>query len=372
MRAAVLPEVHAPLALEDLPTPAPRAGEVLIRVAACGVCHTDLHVIKGEVKFPTPCVLGHEISGTIASLGPEPPRAPGAARLQEGAPVVSSFIMPCGTCVWCAQGRDDLCETFFAMNRLRGVLYDGTSRLARKDGSPLAMYSMGGLAEYAVVPATDVFPLPETLPLPESCIIGCALMTAYGAVRHQAALQPGETAAVVAAGGVGSNIIQLAAAFGAAAIIAIDVRDDKLDAARRIGATHTVNAANVDAAAAILEYTNGRGVDVAFEALGRPQTVVQAFGAVRDGGRVVVVGIAPGATTAPIEITRLVRRGIRLTGSYGGRVRTDVPALLRLAERGVIDPARTISRRYTLAEAPRAYEALDRGEIVGRAIVMMD
>lgn len=373
MRAAVLSEVHAPLVVEDIPTPSPRAGEVLVRVAACGVCHTDLHVIKGEVKFPTPAVLGHEISGTLAAVGTDTRLAgPSGSRLTEGMPVVCSFIMPCGTCAWCAAGRDDLCETFFAMNRLRGTLYDGTSRLARADGSPLAMYSMGGLAEYAVVPATDVFPLPEALPLNESCIIGCALMTAYGAVRHQAGLQAGETAAVVATGGVGSNIIQLAAAFGASAIIAVDVRDDKLEAVRRIGATHTVNAAKVDAAAAILEYTQGRGVDVAFEALGRPETVVQAFGAVRDGGRVVVVGIAPGATAAPIEITRLVRRGIRLIGSYGGRVRTDVPALLRLAERGAIDPARTISRCYTLAQAPEAYDTLNRGEIVGRAIVVME
>lgn len=370
MLAAVLPEVQAPLVVEDIPTPSPRAGEILVRVAACGVCHTDLHVIKGEVKFPTPAVLGHEISGTVAALGPGAATSTGG-RFAEGTPVVCSFIMPCGTCAWCVQGRDDLCETFFAMNRLRGTLYDGTSRLGRADGSPLAMYSMGGLAEYAVVPATDVFPLPEALPLTDSCIIGCALMTAYGAVRHQAALQAGETAVVVATGGVGSNMIQLAAAFGAAAIIAVDVRDDKLEAARRVGATHTVNAARVDAAAAILEYTKGRGADVAFEALGRPETVAQAFGAVRDGGRVVVVGIAPGTTAAPIEITRLVRRGIRLIGSYGGRVRTDVPAILQLVERGVVNPSRTISRRYTLAEAPRAYDALNRGEIVGRAIVEM-
>ena len=365
MRAAVLGEVHAPLRVEQIPSPAPKAGEVLVRVAACGVCHTDLHVIKGEVKFPTPAVLGHEISGTVAALGP------GVSTVQEGAGVVCSFIMPCGVCEFCAQGRDDLCATFFAMNRLRGQLYDGTSRLARADGTPLAMYSMGGLADYAVVPATDVFPLPEGLPLEESCIVGCALMTAYGAMRHQADLRAGETVAVVATGGVGSNIIQLAKAFGASMIVAIDVRADKLDAARRLGATHTVDASREDVAAAILEHTAGRGVDVAFEALGRPETVVQAFAAARDGGRVVVVGIAPGNTAAPIEITRLVRRGVRLIGSYGGRVRTDVPAQLRLAQQGTVAPQRTVSRRFTLEDAPKAYEMLDRGEIIGRAIVVM-
>jgi len=196
-------------------------------------------------------------------------------------------------------------------------------------------------------------------------------MTAYGAIRHQADLRAGETVAVVATGGVGSNLIQLAKAFGASAIIAVDVREDKLDAARRLGATHTVNASHADVVAAILDCTGGHGVDVAFEALGRPDTIVQAFGAVRDGGRVVVVGIAAGNTAAPIEITRLVRRGVRLIGSYGGRVRADGPALRQMAQRGAIAPQRTISRRFSLDEAPRAYEALSRGEIIGRAIVVM-
>jgi S-(hydroxymethyl)glutathione dehydrogenase/alcohol dehydrogenase len=177
--------------------------------------------------------------------------------------------------------------------------------------------------------------------------------------------------AVVATGGVGSGIIQLAGVFGASAIIAVDVREDKLQAARRLGATHTVDASQVDAAAAVQEHTDGRGVDVAFEALGRPETIVHAFGSVRDGGRVVVVGIAAGSTTVPIEITRLVRRGVRLIGSYGGRARSDVPALLRMAKLGTVASERTISRRYALDEVPAAYAALQRGEIVGRAIVVM-
>jgi succinate semialdehyde reductase (NADPH) len=365
VRAVVLPKVGAPLQIEDIPTPQPKSGEVLIRVSACGVCHTDLHVIKGEVMFPTPAVLGHEISGWVAGVGA------GVGGFSEGTPVVSTFIMPCGTCAFCSQGRDDLCATFFEMNRLRGTLYDGTSRLARRDGTPLAMYSMAGLAEYAVVPATDVFALPEGLPLEESCILGCAIFTAYGAVRHQAELRAGETVAVVATGGVGSNIIQVARAFGAAQIIAVDVRDDKLDAARQLGATHTINASREEVGRTVLEMTAGRGVDVAFEALGRSETVLHAFGAVRDGGRVVIVGIAPGTTAVPIEITRLVRRGIRLIGSYGGRVRSDMPVVLRLAETGAIRPERAVTRRYRLHQAPEAYDALNRGEIVGRAIVVM-
>jgi succinate semialdehyde reductase (NADPH) len=282
---------------------------------------------------------------------------------------VCSFIMPCGVCAYCVRGRDDLCETFFAMNRLKGTLYDGESRLRRSDGASLAMYSMGGLAEYAVVPASDVFPAPANVPLTDACILGCAMMTAYGAVKNQARVQPSDVMAVVGVGGVGSNVVQVARAFGAGQIIAVDVRDDKLEAVKGLGATHTVNATRGDVVAAVSALTNGRGVDVAIEALGRPETVVQAFTMTRDGGRVVVIGIAPGTTTAGIEITRLVRRGIQLMGSYGSRVRTDLPELLALAARGQVSVSQPITRRYRLDQVDEAYAALQRGEIIGRAII---
>jgi S-(hydroxymethyl)glutathione dehydrogenase/alcohol dehydrogenase len=311
-----------------------------------------------------PAVMGHEISGTIAALGP------GVAGPAVGTRVASAFIMPCGFCVACGSGRDDLCDSFFAMNRLKGTLYDGTTRLARPDGSPIAMYSMAGLAEYAVVPATDVFPLPESLPLEESAILGCAVFTAYGAVRLGADLRGGERIAVVAVGGVGINVIQIAKAFGASQIIAVDVRDDKLEAAKAIGATDVVNSRTSDATARVRELTEGRGVDVAFEVLGLPQTVVQAFEMIRDGGRLVAVGIAPGKTTAPIEITRLVRRELRIIGSYGARTRSDMPEIIRLAAQGIFRPAEMVTQRFPLDQADAAYQALARGDIVGRAIVV--
>jgi len=157
MRAAVLNGPGTELRVESIAKPEPKAGEVLLRVRACGVCHTDLHVIKGEVAFPTPCVLGHEVSGIVEAVGP------GVSEHAPGDPVVTAFLMPCGFCRFCGQGRDDLCVTFFALNRLRGTLYDGTTRLHRMDGTALAMYSMAGLAEYAVVPATAVFGVPDSL-----------------------------------------------------------------------------------------------------------------------------------------------------------------------------------------------------------------
>jgi succinate semialdehyde reductase (NADPH) len=356
MKAVVLPATGAPVRVEDLRDPEPRAGEVRVRVAACGVCHSDLHVAKGDLKFPAPAVLGHEISGIVDSLGP------GVTGLTLGQRVVSSFIMPCGRCPQCDRGRDDLCETYFAMNRAKGTLYDGETRLYRPDGTPVAMNMMGGLAELAIVPATDVFPLPARLPLEESCILGCAIMTAYGAMKNAAELRRGQSVAVIGAGGLGSNVIQLARAFGAGEVIAVDVRDDKLEAARSMGATRTVNAAKGETAGP---------VDVAIECLGRPETVVQAFAMTKDGGTTVVLGVAPTGATAPIEITRLVRRGIRIVGSFGCRVRTDMPEVVRLAAEGAIDVAASITRRYRLDQVQDAYDAMTRGEIVGRAIVIV-
>lgn len=364
MKAAILEGAPGGLRIEQIPVPEPKAGEVLVKVQACGVCHTDLHVMKAEVAFPTPAVMGHEISGTVVALGP------GVKGPAPGTRIASAFIMPCGTCRFCGGGRDDLCDSFFSMNRLKGTLYDGTTRLRRSDGSPISMYSMAGLAEYAVVPATDVFPLPDSLPFEESAILGCAVFTAYGAVRHGADLRGGERIAVVAVGGVGLNVVQIAAAFGASQIIAVDVRDDKLEVARQAGATDVVNSSKTDAVAAVRELTGGQGVDVAFEVLGLQQTFVQAFECIRDGGRMVAVGIAPGKTTAPIEITRVVRRSLRLVGSYGARTRTDMPEIIRLAERGIFRPEKMVTKRYPLDQADAAYQALARGEIVGRAIVV--
>ena len=364
MKAAVCVEVGSPLVIEDIPVPEPRAGEVLVHNHACGVCHTDLHVLKGEVGFPLPGVLGHEISGIVAEVGA------GVANVKPGDRVVGSFIMPWGSCENCARGMEALCSTFFEFNRLRGTLYDGESRLRRANGETLSMYSMGGMAEYSVTPATAVFPLPDQLDLTDSAILGCSLFTAYGAVRNVGDVRAGESVAVVAVGGVGQNIVQLAAVSGAEPVIAIDVDDDKLDLARRMGATHTVNSSRVDAAEAIAEITGGRGVDVAFEALGSAATTNLAVDITREGGRAVVVGIPPAGTTLDVDLARIVRRKIQIKGSYGARARRDVPDLIRLLAAGRLDLGEVISRRVSLDEAPETYQALDRGEILGRAVVL--
>ena len=363
MRAAVIRERSGPFELEELRDPEPRAGEILVRVAACGVCHTDLHIHDGSVPFPLPCVLGHEISGTIVAVGD------GVEQLREGERVAGAFIMPCGQCAMCRAGREELCEPFFAHNRLHGTLYDGETRLFDRDGAPVWMYSMAGLSELAVMPALAAAPIPATLALADSSIFGCALLTAFGAVQHVGRLERGETVAVLGAGGVGSNIVQVARALGAERVIAVDLTADKLQAAGALGATDLVDASQCDGVAAVRDLTGGRGADVVFEAIGHPSTFRQATEMAADGGRCVMVGIAPAGATAEVEITRLVRRKLQLLGSFGGRPRSDLATLMDMAADGRLELDGAISRRFSLEEAGVAYGMLERGEITGRAIV---
>lgn len=311
--------------------PRPKRNEVLLRTRACGVCHSDLHVIKGTQPFPVPAVLGHEVSGTVVAHGPGTDAAT-ARRLPLGARAVAAFLMPCAGCGQCLRGRDDLCRRFFSHNRARGVLYDGddgadggTTRLVTvAGGRALAMYSMAGLAEYCVAPAAAVAPLPPGLGEVEdvfaaAATLGCAAFTAYGALRRAGDLRAGEAVADVAALAGGDD-------------------DD--------------------------------GVDVAVEALGRPATAAQAAGMVRPGGRAVVVGLPRrGEALAGLDMTRLVRQQVRVVGSYGARAREDLPVVLRLAETGAVRVQDAVTRRCGLEEAGQAYVDLAQGKILGRALV---
>ena len=343
MRAAVLRDYDKGLQVETIRTPRPKAGEVLIKVTACGLCHSDLHVIGGAIAFPLPAVLGHEVAGVIVELGPGTEHT----GLEVGQQVAGGFLMPCGQCRHCAAGRDELCEPFFELNRLKGVLYDGTTRL----------YSLA--------------PVPEGVDPVSSAILGCAAMTGYGAVRRGADIKYGETVAVVAVGGVGSNIVQIARAFGASQVIAIDVADDKLEAVKAFGATATINSMTQDAREEVLKLTNGRGVDVSFEALGIPSTWSTALDVLADGGRMVPIGLGAGRQTAGVEINRTVRRSQSILGSYGARTRQDLPAVVDLAARGVINYDDLVTRRFSLDEAAAGYEALRNRAVQGRAVVDM-
>lgn len=355
----------ANMKVEVLARPSPKDNEALVKVRACGVCHTDLHVILGEVPFPKPGVLGHEVSGVVVALGA------GADESLLGAKVMCPFIMPCGKCRFCEAGETDTCEPFFALNRGKGQLYDGSTRLRTVGGEEVAMYSMGGLAEYCVVPMTAVFRLPDRLAkdlFAESSILGCMFFTAFGAVHNAAKLQKGESVAVIGCGGVGSAVLQIAKAMGADPIIAVDLGEEKLNAAKANGATLTVEASG-DVPAEIAKLTNGRKVDVCFEVIGLKKTFESAVMSVRDGGRAAFIGIADIKTKAEVPITHIVRRRISLSGSYGARAPVDTPKLLELADQGHVDIVNPITRRFSLDDAADAYRLLKNREILGRAIV---
>lgn len=369
MRGAVFWEPNKPLTIEEFHMPRPKAGEVLIKTKACGVCHSDLHVMKGEIPFASPCVVGHEITGEVVEHGA---LSDGTiiARLPVGSRVIGAFIMPCGNCSYCSKGHDDLCEAFFAHNRAHGTLYDGETRLfLRSSGKPIFMYSMGGLAEYCVVPANALAVLPHSMPYIESSVLGCAVFTAYGAMAHGANVRPGDSVAVIGTGGVGSSCLQIARAFGASDIIAVDIQDEKLQKAKTLGATHTINSAKEDPIQKIIEITGGKGVDVAVEALGRSQTFSQCVQSVKDGGKAVMIGLAQAGTLGEVDINRLVRRKIQVIGSYGGRARQDLPKLIRLAETGIFNLDNAVSRRYSFEDAGKAFQDLNEGKIVGRAVI---
>ncbi|KAJ8769145.1 hypothetical protein K2173_000920 [Erythroxylum novogranatense] len=369
MRGVVFWEPNKPLTIEDFQIPRPKAGEILIKTKGCGVCHSDLHVIKGEIPFPSPCAIGHEITGEVVEHGPLTDSKI-TNKFPLGSQVVGAFIMPCGNCYYCSKGHDDLCEDFFAYNRAKGTLYDGETRLfLRSNGKPVCMYSMGGLAEYCVVPVNALTVLPSSLPYTESAILGCAVFTAYGAMAHAAEVRPGNSVAVIGIGGVGSSCLQIARAFGASEIVAVDVQDEKLAKAKILGATHTINSKKEDPVERIREITGGRGADVAVEALGKPVTFSQCIRSVKDGGKAVMIGLAKAGSLGEIDINHLVRRKIQVMGSYGGRARQDLPKLVRLAETGIFNLKDAVSRKYKFEDADKAFQDLNQGKIVGRAVV---
>ena len=377
MRGAVLREVKGRMKVEDILLQRPKFGEVLIKNTSVGVCHTDLHGMEGHIAFPIPAVFGHEVSGVIEEINCS---GEGSRGLKVGDRVVATFIMPCGSCYYCEYGLEDICETFFNHNRLKGSLYDGKTRLYTQNpdgtpGSPIAMYSMAGLAEYSVCPINGVYKLQDSLPALESCILGCALFTAYGAVKNAGMCiggRPGASVVVIGTGGVGSNVIQVCKAFGASTIIAVDIDDSKLEFAKGMGATHVINSKTSqksvpERVVEIVGKAKG-GADVAFEVLGNPFTFNDAVLSVCDGGRAVMVGIAPVGTYAKVDITRLVRRKITIVGSYGAKARVDTPEVIDLIARGALSLG-SITKSYSLEEAASAYEDLKNGRITGKAII---
>ena len=360
VKAAVLWEPGTPVDVREVELDGPRAGEALVRIAACGVCHTDLHVVDGSLPEPLPIVLGHEASGVVVETGP------GVEQLREGDHVVLALVPSCGVCSTCRAGRPNFCELAARMSST-GTLADGTSRLAA-NGSPLHHFNaVSSFAEYAVVPESAAVPVRRDVSLESAALVSCAVITGVGAVVNTARVEEGASVAVWGCGGVGLNVVQGARIAGARTIVAVDPSAEKLDLARRLGATHVLPPAG--AVEAVRELTGG-GADYAFEAIGTEATIQSAWAAVRPGGAAVVVGLMPKGSTLALDSWGLIDEK-RLLGCFLGsaRVDTDIPRLVDLYADGRLALDELVSRRLAVEELPDAFERLRAGEGVRQLVV---
>lgn len=330
MKAALFYGPHRPLELEERPIPRVGPGELVIKVAACGLCHTDLHYIDHDV--PTfakpPLVLGHEASGIVSEVGA------GVEGWHAGDRVLIPAVLSCGRCEACRRGRENICE--------RGVM--------------LGNHVDGAYAEYLRVPAKDVLTLPMDLPLEEACLIADAVSTPYHAVVNRGEVRPGERVAVFGCGGVGINVVQIASAIGAD-VWAVDLKPERLAFAQEFGAAHVVDAGSTPEPGKAIRRETG-GVDVAFEAIGSPATIRQALESLRRGGRVIIVGFS----MEPVELPagKIMFQELEIRGSLGCRP-VDYPRIIELARTGKIKVAQLVTNRVSLAQINSGFDTLREG-----------
>jgi len=367
IRAAVLHEPRTPLVLEEVELAPPRDDEVLVRVAAAGVCHSDVRLADGELGDGRwPLVMGHEGAGVVEGVGAS------VTHVAPGDHVGFCIVPACRACEECRAGRFHLCIPA-GEHGPRGVLMDGTSRLSLPAGTPLQHALMTAcFAERTVVPAAGAVPLPRELPLWQASLLGCGVVTAFGAVRNVARVQPGESAAVIGCGGVGLQVIAALRLAGADPIVAVDLAPEKLELALARGATHAVESGSPETAARVALITGGRGVDRAFEVVGVPQTMRLAWDCLRPGGTAVVVGLAAkGVEVALPAIEFLSDKGIR--GSYygSGDAAADLPDLAELALRGELDLAGVVTAIEPLDAVNDALDRLRHGE-GARTVLILD
>jgi Zn-dependent alcohol dehydrogenase len=365
MKAAVLREPGRPVEVEEVQLDPPKAGEVLVRIAAAGVCHSDVRLADGQLGDGRwPMVLGHEGAGVVEAVGG------GVDHLSPGDHVALSFVPACRSCRFCTSGQPHLCEPA-GRSAVAGVLLDGTSRL-HVNGDTLQHGLMTAcFAERAVVAAASAVKIPAELPLWQAALLGCGVVTGIGAVRNAARVSAGESVCVVGCGGVGLQVIAGARLAGADPVVGVDIGAEKLARARSVGATHTVDSSDEDAVAAIRELTGG-GADHAFEVVGRPDTIRLAWHAARNGGQTIVVGLVPrGIDVSVPGIDFLSDKSLRGTYYGSGDAAEDLPKLAALALAGDLDLGRVVTHTTDLAGVEAALGRLRRGE-GGRTVVIID
>jgi S-(hydroxymethyl)glutathione dehydrogenase/alcohol dehydrogenase len=363
-RAAVLHAAQTPLAVETAVAEPLRRNHVLVRLKAAGLCHTDLEVITGALRYPMPIVLGHEAAGIVAEVGPE------ARGVQVGDHVVLSWNPHCGHCFYCDRDLPILCESYLTHGP-KAVGFDGDSRARLKNGRELKqLMFIGAFAEYAIVADHQAIPMPKELPFDRACLIGCGVMTGVGAALNIAEIAYGDAVMVIGCGAVGLSAVQGARLAGAGQILAVDLDDDKLALAERVGATGRINPRREDVVAVAKAKTGGHGVDVVLEAAGSAASFRTAVEAVRLGGEVVWLGKVDVENEVAFRWGSLMGEKRVRRSSYGGaRPARDFPLLARAYLEGRLHLDEMITRHLALDEINKGFAALKAGEAI-RNVVM--
>ena len=362
-KAAVCYEPNTPLKVEEVELDEPKANEVLVRLEATGVCHTDLHFLKGEAPVGMPVVVGHEGAGIVEKVGP------GVSSLQVGDHVIMMVSFPCGHCRFCAEGRPTMCTTGFAVMTTATLPFCMEKRLHIGDQYMHHLFGLATFAEYAVVHERSCVKIREDAPLDVMCSLGCGFSTGIGASINTAGVRPGESIVIWGAGGVGLAAIMGAKLAGAGKIIAVASNDKKLALAKELGADHVVNYKQDEPVAKVMELTGG-GADYSIESAGKAETIMQAFSAIHNGGKCVVVGMAPIGSMISIASYEFLL-GKTITGTVQGDIRhqADIPRYVDLYMDGKLPLDKVISNRYHgLNEANEAFRALGAGEVTRSVI----
>jgi S-(hydroxymethyl)glutathione dehydrogenase/alcohol dehydrogenase len=346
------------MAIEDVSIAKPQGREVLVRLAAVGVCHSDLHILKGDLQHPLPAILGHEAAGVVEQVGPE------VHTIRAGDHVIVNIAFYCGHCEHCHGGNVHRCYTAEAL-RAPGE----SPRLFNRTEAFTPFMKVGAFAEQILVHDSGCVAIRKDMPLDRACLIGCGVTTGFGAAVRSAGIKPGETVAIIGCGGVGLSAVNGAAVAGAVRIIAVDRVQAKLDLARTFGATDCINAAETNVREQIKELTGGRGVDHAIEAVGLKQTIEDAFAVIAKGGQATIAGAA--RFDARIELPALaLLQEKRLVGSMMGGLRPaiDIPYLVNLYLQGRLKLDELIARRRALREINEAFDDMQKGEIARSVI----
>jgi len=358
VKAAVCRAFGEPLVIEELTLEGPQAGELVVDVKACAICHSDITYMDGGWGGDLPALYGHEAAGIVSAVGPETPG------VQVGDHVVVTLIRSCGQCFYCSRGDRVMCETSLPLSQ-RQPITDAT-------GAPVAqMMNVGSFAEQVLVHHSQIAVMDRDVDFAVASLLGCGVITGVGAAINTTSISPGESTVVIGTGGVGLNCIQGAALSGANPLIAVDVNDAKLEAARAFGATHVVNSTTQDVAAEVRALTNGRMAEHVLVSVGVGPAIEQGIGLMGKGGETIIVGMPPSGVTTTFDPSWIAADSQRIVGSKMGsaQVPVDIPQLVGLYRGGRLKLDELVTKRYPLEEINEAVAAVKRGEALRNVVV---